>query len=696
MFGFRQSRASQPFTLDWPALRSLLEDEADRAAVLRIYPSPAREGFLPALRRIDPPIAAAVLEAGNQLHHANELIQYPVVAIAGMLNSGKTSLVATFLSPQGRARTLRGVGHAQGTHRFVLWLPEKWKADAELWSLLLARLGDALGSPPELLAADPATAHRQYNNDQRRSEAICVPLVATDPALDQVGLGLLDCPDIVSDESLGLGAPLQRRQLLGRAATLCSAFLVVASAEQSRDMTLGELMRIAGDLMPGVPRLLAVNKIRPREQSPEQVYSTFAPLAQQYQIETIYAAYDFDIQSSQPFIPRGLHNAVAQPIEPEESLPIFFSLAKEAHTNPPHEITADRLLGSLSERLDRGRLFDRFRAALESNLRAAIWDRGRQRIIDDIAMLQSHTESARRCLMDAALEVFARLGPRGEITELRLHQNARIIRQLSEAFVKTAPWYARWSVQMNASFRRVAGGAGDWVRAWLPSQSVRNVTEEVRGRFRRGEHGGLLTAEMLRTLIRYHVDAHPMPHWHDDSPWGEACQAAIDRYERDDFTTLDAKRLDEACSEMWAKVSVLKKGTAVAAPLLILLTTFGAVIMIPFDLGTSVIASASISELLAASGLTAITSIWAGGKNAAHVEQQAARQQLADLIAVLCDTFGVARSDRLPTITVAGVAVQLPPPVIAKREPVGPTLASYQLQAAFDVELKRQLGMDKA
>src|SRR5690606_35771930 len=113
----------------------------------------------------------------------------------------------------------------------------------------------------------------------------------------------------------------------------------------------------------------------------------------------------------------------------------------------------------------------------------------------------------------------------------------------------TAPWYARWSVRMNASFRRVVGGAGDFVRRWLPTQTMQQATAEIRGRFRRGEHGGLLTAEMLRARIRYHAEAHPLPHWGEDAPWAEACQAAIHRYDRDDFTTLDPRRLDQACSE---------------------------------------------------------------------------------------------------------------------------------------------------
>ena len=57
------------------------------------------------LRRIDEAAAAKLLTAGRQLHTAAKLVDRPTVAVAGMLNSGKTSLVANFLSEQGRART---------------------------------------------------------------------------------------------------------------------------------------------------------------------------------------------------------------------------------------------------------------------------------------------------------------------------------------------------------------------------------------------------------------------------------------------------------------------------------------------------------------------------------------------------------------------------------------------------------------
>ncbi len=167
---------------------SLLQDDDRRAPLLRTYPNEGRESFLGALQRIDASVAAEVTSAGKQLHWAAEVVNYPTVAIAGMLNSGKTSLVATFLSEQGKKRTLRGTGNHEGTHRFVLWLPEKWRADHECFSMLISRIGEALGTIPEMLADDPAEAHRQYNNASKSVAAASVPLIATDEGLDQAAL----------------------------------------------------------------------------------------------------------------------------------------------------------------------------------------------------------------------------------------------------------------------------------------------------------------------------------------------------------------------------------------------------------------------------------------------------------------------------------------------------------------------------
>ena len=692
-FGFRRNK--EPEAIDWPSLHSLLEDDDRRAAVEYFFPDHSRESFLAATQRLNQVIAAQISTTGRKLSTASKLVNWPTVAVAGMLNAGKTSLVATFLSESGRARTLRGTNNDQGTHRFVLWLPSEWQQDAELWGLLMSRIGEAIGQPPEILSENPTEAHRQYNNLGGSDQTLQVPLVATDPWLDEVGLGLLDCPDIVSDEAFGLGSPDQRRTLLGRAATLCSAFLVVTSAESSRDGTLGDLLRIASDLMPGVPRLLAVNKIRAR-QSPDQVLDTFRPLAQAHGIETVYAAYDFEVPTSRPFIPGFDESAVAYEARNREPLPVFFSLSEDADDNPPAAISDDRLLHALPLRLDRGKLFEKFRLALQTNLRNVIWDSAFPLIDTGADKTQKSTSQAQQCLLDAAVDFFAHREVGGEIADLRLHQSERIVRQLSESFSATAPWYARWGVRLSAKVRRVFGGAGDLIRQFTPSAVAQKTADEIKDKFRRGDYGGLLTPQRLASSIERHGGRIALSHLcsesgvPDSNTWEYCSDAAISRFERDDFTSLDPRRLDKAVRTMWDEVPTHKKLAAGLTPLAAMLATFGGVLMIPIDFGaTHLIASASIPELLAAAGLTTLSTLWAGSQNMRNVGRQAARQQLADFHAVLCDTFGVARPDIPQTIRVAGVKEPVGPSKIVVREPCSQALPVYRVRDEFRQELQR-------
>jgi len=412
----------------------------------------------------------------------------------------------------------------------------------------------------------------------------------------------------------------------------------------------------------------------------------------QNQIDTIYAAYDFDIRGSESFIPSKLHNSVASPITRGDEWPIFFSLSKTLEENDPDSITADRLLGALPGQLDRGQMFERFRAALEANLRNAVWDKGRERIAEEVMAQEGQAKSARRCLLDVGLDVFAIRGDSGEVERLRLHQSKRIVDQLTATFANTAPWYARWSVNLNTKYRRVVGGAGDWFRKWLPTQALDDKFSEVKGHFKRGDYGSLMTPQRLQAMIRRHAEAHPIDHWKEDSPWEEACRTAIHRYDRDDFTALDPYELETACREMWSKVSWAQKGKITTIPLVVIVSTFAAVLMLPIDGGgTAVLASASISELLAAGGLAAAAAVWAGGKTASLVEQQAAKQQLIDFIAVLCDTFGVARATIPPKIRLGKIDTDLPTPKIVVRDPVGPTLTNAQWQPNFQTQLKKLL-----
>ncbi len=697
MFGLRRAKSTE--SLQWRTILPLLEDDDRRAPLIRIHPTigrdasrsdtPARESFLGALARIDPNVELAVRSAGKQLHWASEVVNYPTVAVAGMLNSGKTSLVATFLSESGRKRTLRGTSNHEGTHRFVLWLPEKWKSDNECFSMLVSRIGDALGTTPELLATTPEEAHRQYNNASKDLNAASIPLIATDPGLDDAGIALLDCPDIVSDAAFGLGSPEQRRELLGRSATLCSSFIVVASAEQSRDATLSELLRIASERMPGVPRLLAINKVRAKNQTPSQVHETFLPLVQRHSIAAVYVAYDFEVESCRPFIPRDLQNATPHPLPTDEELPVFFSLSPDPDQNPPLPINPDRLLALLPGQLDRSKLSEQFHLALESGLRSAVWDEGYALLKKNTEALKSQSVAARRSLLSASLEFFAIDEAGAGIQELRLHQSERILRQLSESFAATAPWYARWNVKIHSTIKRVFGGAGDFVRQLLPTAQMQSAAERVKEEIKGGAVGGLISASRLKNAVQNHSALAP---WKPTETWlDEACETAIHRYDRDDFTSLDPRRLDAACREMWAQLDTKEKFKAGLTPLATLLATVGGVLLIPMDFGTTVIASASIAELLAAAGLTALTAHWAGRQSMENVGQQAARQQLSDFHAVLCDTFGVARDDSGLSILIRNVQVPLPKPTILQRESIAPALPLYELQASFENDLRQLL-----
>lgn len=695
MFGSRRKKKNP--TIDWPTLQALLEDDDQRAAIEYTYPTKGRDSFLTATRRVDASVSNRLIGAGKKVHTAERLVEWPTVAVAGMLNSGKTSLVATFLSESGQTRTLRGTNNSQGTHRFVLWLPAAWEQDSELWALLMERIGDTLGEKPEILSTDPVKAHQQYNNQDGNEALLAIPLIATDPALNQAGIALLDCPDIVSDASLGLGSPEARRELLGKAASLCSAFLVVTSAESSRDSTLSDMLRIASDLMPGVPRMLAVNKVRAR-QTPDQVHETFQPLALSHGIETIFAAYDFDVPSSGPYIPKlGEGDMVEQGTE---QLPVFFSISPDANDNPPACISEERLLESLPTKLDRAQLFEKFNLALAASLRNVIWEDAFVMLDRDATAARRATEKARECLLNSALEFFAQREPGGEVVELRLYQSERILRQLTDSFAANAPWYARIGVRINSRVRAILGGAKDWVKGLMPSELARKFAENVKEKIRRGEYGGVMTPETLCNALQRNHGAASLPHWkqesvsEEDSAWIRACADAIRRFEREDFTSLDADRLNDSVKELWKNVPVRKKLKAGLTPLAAILATFGAVLLIPVDFtgGGIVCFCASLSELLTAGGISAAISISSvADQSTKNVGQQAARQQLANFHAILCDTFGIARNTDPCLVRVAARDDKLIPSKLAVREAIQHTLPLYQIRSEFQKDLQRSL-----
>jgi len=116
----------------------------------------------------------------------------PILAVAGLLNSGKSSLVSSFLSSENRSRVLRGVGSKDATNRFVLWTPASWCTDQAFKVQLESLLEQVFGSVPDPLPEEVNAAHEAYRNINRFE----IPLIASDKNLDKLGIALLDCHPI--------------------------------------------------------------------------------------------------------------------------------------------------------------------------------------------------------------------------------------------------------------------------------------------------------------------------------------------------------------------------------------------------------------------------------------------------------------------------------------------------------------------
>ncbi len=272
-------------------------------------------------------------------------------------------MLSSYLSEAGRRRVLRGAANNQGTHRFVLWLPEVWWRQPQLVEILQQYIRELFGVTPEPLADNPDQAFAQYNGqllhgqllqtDKPTSattpqpDPLQVPLLAYDSGLDSLGLALLDCPDIQSAFGPGSVArdtvvsdPLDaeqvqrhRRQMLGRVGRLCSAFLVVSKLSSLHDDTLLSILETLRDTMPGVRRILCVNKVKARY-TPAVVDEQSRSLVDQFQIAHVYMAYDYRSHWAEHRLPTAPPGWKADSDHP---LPIFFRAVREesnSHAKP--------------------------------------------------------------------------------------------------------------------------------------------------------------------------------------------------------------------------------------------------------------------------------------------------------------------------------------------------------------------------
>ena len=613
----------------------------------------------------DPQVAGSpsMLKSGQQLaQEINELLEHlqlstaisrcPILALTGQLNAGKSSLLASYLSPHNRQRVLRGISNHSGTHRFVLWLPQVWRDNPELLNVLISLITKLFGHAPEDLADDPLVAAAQYNaqhNTQHHTTGVSydllrVPLIAYDAQLDKLQLGLLDCPDIQTGfiSAASSASPLapadlaeSRQQQLAHIGRLCSAFIVVCRMNSLHDTTLLQILTTLREAMPGVPRFLAINRVKTRY-APGTVLGEAKELVDRFGVNAVYTAYNFRSVSTASRIPpppAGMELA-------GEELPIFFEVkslsAEEAGSSPNY-------LFNMGERLDGGALAKANSSGLIAKLKSYS-EGGLQWLDKNQRQSQKRVHDARQTVADACYEFMAQHDADGRTVGLRLQASPAIVGQIADSLQRTAPMWMRASLRIDRTarqFQQAISNSASRFKIWHgASQTVTQFAQ----RFRRGEGAQVVTPEGLAEALRRleHDDALQTANGHDLLA---ACESALQRFAQENNSRLDPSELEQWSQQVWRDMSWRDKLWKGTQPLAIMFAPLLAVVLVPFDGGgTAVLVFASTKELLAAAGLAALLGPTAtGSETLSIVQRETPWRQLSDLFVICCDSLGLPR-----------------------------------------------------
>ncbi|MBU6237070.1 MAG: hypothetical protein KGQ51_04510 [Planctomycetes bacterium] len=622
----------------------------------------------------------------------------PIVAVLGMLNAGKSSLVATFLGPSEpdkspsenpirhidqRRRVLIGSANNEGTHRFVLWLPDSWRTQTEVWGFVTRQLESVFASGCEMLSDDPVEAAKQYNDMAPRMirdasgksiqrQPIEIPLIATDPNLDRLGIALMDCPDIQTGlvapsststpitryEEASARAAETRFEVLSKAAIICSAFLVVLPAHALHDQTVSRLLKLLEQRMPHVQRMLAVNRV-PRRYATADIAREVDQLYRASHIRRVYLAYNFDGPLLRERLPPPPVDLISS--KTELQLPLFFRVDRAPAPQPPDTIAdADWLIRIGGQLQATELLADAIRSAT-THLTTTV-HRSLTIATQHIEQLEQQVRYLRQVIADACTD-FSIDPSSASQSGLRLQASRQIIQQIAESLERTAPWWAkpgRWMQRIAQAGKSTVAGAVSWLRVpgWL-SDGSGAVGEWVRARFKRGEAGRVVTADTLcdhlarrDALGLLGLDEFP----EKQGAVRDACQRAIERFQAESTAQLEPQHIDALTSKIWSEMPVRQRILSGVAPAGILFAPLLAVIMIPLDFGgTSVLVFASLKELLFAGAAGVGLMLASADSVPAMAESESAWQQLSDLVAVMTDELGLQRAaSGEPTIVKLG------------------------------------------
>lgn len=568
----------------------------------------------------------------------------PIVGVVGQLNAGKSSLVRSFLSEQGAERVLCGLGAQEGTQRFVFWLPERWRREAEVREALEGELESVFGAGLELLSDDPQEAHGQYNSG--RGELFSTPLVAFDPRLDELGFGLLDCPDVQRGMAVVPGPQATqwletdrlRQDFVARASRLMSAVVVIAARAGVADRRFGFfLSRELG--LRDKPRFLLLNGVRPAGEPVETLLedAEVRGAMQGLAVDALFAAYDFAMDGVQAKIP----SVAAE--EASRKVPVFFQVAAAPEANQAGAVGEDRLLRRRLAALAPQDLWREREAERERNLFRCLSDL-RSGLSDDVARRAEEIDEVRAGVMEFLRKTWA---PDGA---LRSPFTDQVGEQLAAAVRDAAPAYARPTIWASKKVQSLQGGswrALKWTARTCrdiahPSQAAKARVREAASRFKSSKGAQRLDAEYFARESRRHLSGF-IPESVDKNRLIDLWDSVL-RDVNNLEVILPNHELRTFGVKFWEEVTVWKKMSLVAMGPVLLLGSVIAACTAPIDLGGSaVILAASSAELLAALGIGVAGAKMAGSFLDAMLQRHVAVPMYTRLVGSTLDAFQLPR-----------------------------------------------------
>jgi hypothetical protein len=576
----------------------------------RTWPAPLKQSPFDALTEQHPDDAQTLRQRYEFVHG---FLIVPLVAIAGLINSGKSSLVASFLSDSGRRRVLRGMHSREGTQRFTLWAPANWENDAPFRNRLDEMLTRVFRHAPEPLSVDAQTASEQ----QRTKGALAVPLLAFDAALEAHQIGLLDCPDIQRPQPGEEAGTNARLEALAAAGEICAGVIVVVDRKQLEVRELQTLL----SRMPNATRVYAINLLRqePAEQVLREAREHFA-----LHNELCFGAYDFDVNANRAFTPAWDPNLATAT---GEKFPTFFELSPDPAQNAPESIGPERSILRLAQHIAPDVLRQRRQTELIAELK--------REFAVTLDSLEASVRASAEQIADARRELYAGCEQLLKINgEVRIKMDPEIASSMAESIRRTAPLdlraffiikhgvFSALRTLRNTGQRAVAA-----LTLRLPIESAKQKLSDAR-----------IDPAQVQAMLALWSAAMGTPR--SPADWNEDARCILERFLREERTNMTAEEWDALTSRLWERS---ERRWARAALVVGFLAMIGAVAMIPFDMGASFI-GITAKELAVLTGGGVVFGLAGSSLLQRGLEEHIGRQQFINFFAIACDQLALPRT----------------------------------------------------